>query len=89
MHMTKKIVPTYEHDYKDEFDTQFRHVSKVVAYDSYFADPQMDLTPVGMKTYKIKTNGSEKILRSNLLIKLKVMTSLRIHMYQTHNDMHQ
>ena len=47
-----------------------------------------DLTPVGMKNYMNKTNWSTKILTTNPMIKMKAMTELRMHMYQTHYDMH-
>ena len=47
-----------------------------------------DLTPIVMKNYMTKTNWSTKILTTDLMTKLKVMTSLRMHMYQTHYDMH-
>ena len=43
MHMIHKTFPTYEHDYTENFDTQFRPLPKVVAYDTYFVDPQNGL----------------------------------------------
>ena len=46
-----------------------------------------DLTPIGMKTYMIKTNWSTKILTINLMNKLNVMVYSRTHMYQAHYDM--
>ena len=45
MHMIRKTLPTYEYDYTDNFDTQFRPLSEVVAFDTYFADPQHGLDP--------------------------------------------
>ena len=45
MHMIHKTLPTYEYDYTDNFDTQFRPLQKVVAYDTYFVDPQYGLDP--------------------------------------------
>ena len=45
MHIIHKIFPTYEHDYTDNFDTQFRPLLEVVAYDAYFADPQYGFDP--------------------------------------------
>ena len=40
-----KNFPTYEHDYTDNFDTQFRPLPEVVAYDAYFVDPQYGFDP--------------------------------------------
>ena len=40
MHMIHKTLPTYKYDYTDNFDTQFRPLPEVVAYDTYFVDPQ-------------------------------------------------
>ena len=40
MHIIHKTVPTYEYDYTDNFDTHFRPLPEVVAYDPYFVDPQ-------------------------------------------------
>ena len=45
MHIIHKIFPTYEHDYTDNFDTQFRRLPEVVAYDAYFVDPQYGFDP--------------------------------------------
>ena len=40
MHIFHETLPTYEYDYTDNFDTQFRRLPEVVAYDIYFVDPQ-------------------------------------------------
>ena len=45
MHIIHKNFPTYEHDYTDNFDTQFRTLPEVVAYDAYFVDPQYGFDP--------------------------------------------
>ena len=45
MHIIRKPLPTYEYDYTDNFDTHFRPVPEVVAYDPYFVDPQYGLDP--------------------------------------------
>ena len=45
MHITHETLPTYEYDYRDKFDTQFRPLPEVVAYDAYFVDPQYGLDP--------------------------------------------
>ena len=45
MHIIHKIFPTYEYDYTDNFDTQFRQLPEVVAYDANFVDPQYGLDP--------------------------------------------
>ena len=45
MHMIHKTFPTYEYDYTDNFDTQFRPLPEVVAYDAYFVDPQYGFDP--------------------------------------------
>ena len=47
MHMIHKTLPTYEYDYTGNFDTQFRPLPVVVAYDAYFVDPQYELEPYG------------------------------------------
>ena len=43
MHMIHKTLPTYEHDYTENFDTQFRPLPEVVAYDTHFGDLQYGL----------------------------------------------
>ena len=43
--MIHKALPTYEYDYTDNFDTQFRPLLEVVAYDPYFVDPQYGFDP--------------------------------------------
>ena len=45
MHIIHKTLPTYEYDYTDNFDTHFRPLPEVVAYDPYFVDPQYGLDP--------------------------------------------
>ena len=45
MHMIQKTLPTYKYDYTDNFETQYRPVPEVVAYDTYFVDPQYGLDP--------------------------------------------
>ena len=43
MHMIHKTLTTYEYDYTDNFENHFRPFPEVVAYDTYFADPQYGL----------------------------------------------
>ena len=45
MHIIHKNFPTYEYDYTDNFDTQFRPLPEIVAYDAYFVDPQYGFDP--------------------------------------------
>ena len=45
MHIIHKIFPTYGYDYTDNFDTQFRPLPEIVAYDAYFVDPQYGFDP--------------------------------------------
>ena len=45
MHIIHKTVQTYEHDNTDNFDTHFRPLPEVVAYDPYFVDPQYGFDP--------------------------------------------
>ena len=45
MLMIHKTLPIYEYGYTDNFDTQFRPLAEVVAYDAYFVDPQYGLDP--------------------------------------------
>ena len=40
MHIIHKALPTYEYNYTDNLETQFRPLPEVVAYDAYFVDPQ-------------------------------------------------
>ena len=44
-HIIHQIFPTYEYDYTDNFETQFRPLPEVVAYDAYFVDPQYGFDP--------------------------------------------
>ena len=73
MHIIHKTFPTYEYDYTDNFDTYFRPLPEVVAYDPYFVDPQYGFAPIGMKKYMIRTNWSTKILTINLMIRSNPM----------------
>ena len=43
MHIIHKTLPTYECDYTDNLETQFRPLREVVAYDAYFVDSQYGL----------------------------------------------
>ena len=45
MHMIHKTLPTYEYNYRKNFETQFRPLPEVVAYNAYFVDPQYGLDP--------------------------------------------
>ena len=45
MHILQKIFPTYEYHYTDDFETPFRSLPEVVAYDAYFVDPQYGFDP--------------------------------------------
>ena len=45
MHIIHKTLPTYEYDYTDNFDTHFRPLPEVVAFDPYFVDPQYGFDP--------------------------------------------
>ena len=45
MHIIHKIFPTYEYDYTDNIDTQFKPIPEVVAYDAYFVHPQYGFDP--------------------------------------------
>ena len=45
MHMIHKTLPKYKYDYTDNFDTHFRPLLEVVAYDTYFVDPEYGLDP--------------------------------------------
>ena len=45
MHIIQKTLPTYEYDYTDNFDSHFRPLPEVVAYDPYFVDPQYGFDP--------------------------------------------
>ena len=45
MHMIHKTLRVYKYDYTDNFETQFRPLPAVVAYNTYFIDPQYGLAP--------------------------------------------
>ena len=45
MHIIHKTLTTYKHDYTDNLETQLRPLPEVVAYDTYFSDPQYGLDP--------------------------------------------
>ena len=40
MHMIHKTLGTYESDHTKDIDTQFKPLPKIVAYDTFFVDPQ-------------------------------------------------
>ena len=40
-----RTFPTYEHDYTEDIDVQFRPLPEVVAYDTNFVDPQYGRDP--------------------------------------------
>ena len=76
MHMIHKTFPTQEHDYTENFDTQFRPLPETVAYDTYFADPQYgnfpywdeDLFDQGKLENKDSHNKSNDQIESDDLI---------------------
>ena len=74
MHKIHKTFPTNKYDYTDNFDTQFRHLPEVLQTTHTSLTLNTDLTPIGTKTYMIRTNWSTKILSINLTTKLNVMT---------------
>ena len=41
-HMISKLLPTYEYDYRDNFETQFSPLPEVVACPQYGLDPYWD-----------------------------------------------
>ena len=43
--MIHKTLPTYEYHYTDNFETQFRPLPEVVAYDTHLIEPQYGLDP--------------------------------------------
>ena len=88
MHMIHKTFPTYEYDYTDNFETQFGPLPEVVSYDTHFVDPQSGLDPYSDGDLYDQDKLEYKDTYNNLMTKLKVMTYLRMHMYQTHYDMH-
>ena len=45
MHKIHKTLPTYEDNYTDNYETQFRPLPQVTAYDTYFVHPQYGLDP--------------------------------------------
>ena len=45
MLMIHRTLPTYEYDCPDKLDTHFRPLPEVVAYNTYFVDPQYRLEP--------------------------------------------
>ena len=45
MPMIQKTLPIYKYHYTDNFKTQFGPLPEVVAYDTYFVDPQYGLDP--------------------------------------------
>ena len=45
MHIIHKTHPTYKYDYTDNFDTQFRPLPEIVAYDAYFFESRSGFDP--------------------------------------------
>ena len=45
MHMIQKTLRTYKYDYTDNFETHFRPLPEVIAYDTFFVEPQNGLDP--------------------------------------------
>ena len=43
--MIHETLPSYNNDYTDNLDTQFRPLPEVVAHDTYFVGPQCGLDP--------------------------------------------
>ena len=85
--MIHKTLPTYEYVYTDNFDTHFRPLPEVVAYDTYFVEPQHGLDPYWDEDlhgqdkleYKDSYNKPDDQIESE---------ELGMHTYQTHYDMH-
>ena len=57
MHIFHKTLPTYEYDYTDIFETQFRTLLEFIAHDTYFVDPQYGLDPY----WDEELNGQDKL----------------------------
>ena len=74
MHMIHETLPTYEYDYTDNFDPQFIPLPEVLAYDTYFIDPQYGLDPYSDEDLCDQNKWSTKILTTNLKTKVNVMT---------------
>ena len=73
MHIIHKILPTYEYDYTNNFDTHFRPLPEVVTYDPNSVDPQYGLDPYWDEEIYVKTNWSTKIITINIMIRSNLM----------------
>ena len=74
MQMIHKTLPTYEYDYTDNFETRFGPLPEVVAYDTYFVDPQYGLDPYWDKDLYDQDKLEYKDTYNKPNEKLKVMT---------------
>ena len=48
MNTIHEAFATYEHDYTEDFDTQFGLLPKLLAYDTYLVEPQYGRDPYGI-----------------------------------------
>ena len=75
MQMTHETLPTYEHDYTENFGTQFRPFREPLHTTHISLTLNKNLTPIRMKTtHMIETNWSTKLLTTNLMINMNVTT---------------
>ena len=85
--MIHKTLSTNEYVYTDNFDTQLRPLLEVVAYDTYFVDPQH-----GLDSYWYEDlYGQDKLEYKDSYNKLDDQIEseeLEMHTYQTHYLMH-
>ena len=86
MQIIHKTLPTYEYDYTDNFDTHFRPLPEVVAYDPYFIGPQYGFDPYWDEDWYNQDKLEYKDTYKKLMTRSNVMTYLRMHTYQTHYD---
>ena len=86
IHIIHKTTPTYEYDYTDTFNAQFRPLPGVAAYDSYFVDLQHGVDPYSDENlhdqdkleYKDTYNKSnDQIESDNLITDAQVSDVLR------------
>ena len=72
MHIIHKTLPTYQYEYTDNFHTQFRPLPEVVAYNTYFVDPQYGLHLYWDEDLYDQDKLDTKMLTINLMTKLNV-----------------
>ena len=87
MHMIHKTLPTYRYDYTDNCKTLYGPLPEVVAYDTYFVDPQYGFDPYWDEDMYDQDNLEYKDTDNKPIDQNEFHDLITVHVYQAHYDM--